>query len=107
MINVIYDVDLDLPVTPYEGVGIGLGLIDVDSDNGAVLTINDDSLEFAWNVLLGVAYQLNEAVNLTAGYRYLGITDPDFDASAGGASGTLDAEDVQAHEFVFGLRYGF
>ena len=107
MVNVIYDVDLDLPVTPYIGVGIGLGLADADSDSGAVLNVNDDSLEFAWNVLLGAAYELNESVNITIGYRYLGITDPEFDASAGGASFTLDAENVQAHEFLLGLRYGF
>jgi OOP family OmpA-OmpF porin len=107
MVNVIYDIDLDSPVTPYIGVGIGLGLADVDSDNGALLDINDDSLEFAWNVLLGAAFQLNDSVSLTAGYKYLGITDPEFDATAGGASGTLDAEDVQSHEFLLGLRYGF
>ena len=88
-------------------MGIGLGLADVDSDSGAALSINDDSLEFAWNVLLGAAYQLNEAISLTAGYKYLGITDPDFDATAGGFNGTLDAEDLQSHEFLFGLRYGF
>jgi OOP family OmpA-OmpF porin len=107
MVNVIYDIDLDFPVTPYIGVGIGLGLADADSDNGAFLNIDDDSLEFAWNVLLGAAYQLNDSVSLTAGYKYLGITDPEFDTTAAGASFTLDAEDVQSHEFLLGLRYGF
>jgi opacity protein-like surface antigen len=56
---------------------------------------------------VGAAFQLNQTINLTAGYRYLGITDPDFDVSAGGFSGTLDAEDVQAHEFLMGVRVGF
>jgi len=107
MVNVIYDVELDLPVTPYVGVGVGLGLADVDGDNGAFLNGNDDSRELAWNVLLGAAFQLNDSVSLTAGYKYLGITDPEFDATAGGGSGTLDAEDVQSHEFLLGLRYGF
>jgi OOP family OmpA-OmpF porin len=107
MVNAIYDVDLDLPVTPYVGVGIGVGVADIDSDSGAALSINDDSVEFAWNVLLGVAFQLDETLSLTAGYRYLGITDPEFDATAGGGSGTLDAEDVQSHEFLVGLRVGF
>jgi OOP family OmpA-OmpF porin len=107
MANVIYDIDLDLPVTPYIGVGIGLGVADADSDNGAFIDIDDDSLEFAWNVLLGAAFQLNDSISLTAGYKYLGITDPEFDATLFGASGTLDAEDVQSHEFLMGLRYGF
>ena len=107
MVNAIYDIDLDFPVTPYVGVGIGVGVADVDSDRGAVLSVNDDSVEFAWNVLLGVAFPLNETLNLTAGYRYLGITDPEFDATVGGVRGTLDAEDVQSHEFLVGLRVEF
>ncbi len=106
MANVYYDFDLGIPVKPYLGVGIGVGIIEVNSDDSAVLKVDDDSAEFAWNIMLGAGYALNEHVDFSFGYRYLGTTDPEFDATLFGVPGTLDAE-ITVHEVLFGLRYNF
>jgi opacity protein-like surface antigen len=107
MANAYYDFDLGIPVKPYLGVGIGVGIIEVNSDDSAnVLKVDDDSAEFAWNIMLGAGYAVTEDVDLSFGYRYLGTTDPEFDATLLGVNGTLDAE-ITVHEVLFGLRYNF
>jgi len=105
MANIYYDFDLGSPVKPFIGGGIGVGIIDIDSDDSMnVLVVNDDSVEFAWNIMVGAGYGLTESIDLSFGYRYLGTTDPEFDATLFGISGTLDAE-ITVHEILFGLRY--
>ncbi len=107
MANVYYDFDAGFTFKPYLGVGIGIGIFEVNCDApGNVLNVDDDSAELAWNVMLGVGYALTEDVELYYGYRYLGTTDPEFDATLLGMSGTLEAE-VTIHEVLWGLRYNF
>ena len=107
MANVYYDFDIGFPVTPYLGAGIGFAHIEIDSQRNAILVVNDDSTEFAWNVMLGASYAASEAIDLSLGYRYLVTTDPEFDASITGVgSQKLDAE-ISLHEILFGLRYNF
>jgi opacity protein-like surface antigen len=109
MANVYYDFDVGSPITPYLGGGIGFANIDIDSDSDADLVVNDDSTEFAWNVMLGASYAASEAIDLSLGYRYLSAPDPQFDASSVAVlptSGKIDAE-ISLHEILFGLRYNF
>ncbi len=109
MANVYYDLDLESPVTPYLGVGIGLGFIDVDTGVTplSVLVVNDSATEFAWNIMVGASYGVTDNIDLSLGYRYLGTTDPELDATlVGFGSGTLDAE-IAVHEILFGFRYNF
>ena len=96
--NVYYDFDLELPVTPYLGAGIGVGFIEVDP-------VNDEATEFAWNIMFGASYGVTDTIGLSLGYRYLGTTDAELDAT-GPASGTVDAE-IAVHEILFGFRYNF
>ena len=108
LVNLYYDINLGLPVTPYVGAGIGIALIDVDSDSAAnVLIVNDDSTEFAWNVMAGAASSATDNVDLTFGYRYLSSTDAKLDATVVGVGNfTMDAE-FGVHEVMFGARYNF
>ena len=96
--NVYYDFDLELPVTPYLGAGIGVGFIEVGP-------VNDEATEFAWNIMFGASYDVTDTVGLSLGYRYLGTTDAELDAT-GPASGTVHAE-IAVHEILFGFRYNF
>jgi opacity protein-like surface antigen len=108
LVNLYYDLDLGLPVTPYVGAGIGIARIDVDSVGAAnVLVVNDDSIEFAWNVMAGAALSVTDNVDLTLGYRFLSTTDAEFDATVVGVGDfTMDAE-FGVHEVMFGARYNF
>ena len=105
--NLYIDFTPRSPVTPYVGVGIGVALIDVDSNGSAnALTINDDSTEFAWNVMAGAAWSVTDNVDLTLGYRFFSTTDAKLDATVAGVSGPVDA-DLKVHEVMFGARYNF
>ncbi len=106
--NLYIDFKPRSPVTPYVGAGIGVANIDVDSNSSAnVLIVNDDSTEFAWNVMAGAAWSVTDDVVLSLGYRYLGTTDAKLDFTVVGVgTGTMDAE-FGVHEVMFGARYNF
>jgi opacity protein-like surface antigen len=106
--NLYFDFTPREPVTPYVGVGIGVALIDVDSDGSAnVLTINDDSTEFAWNVMAGAAWSVTDNVDLTLGYRYLSTNDGEFNATEVGVGSSEMDVGFGVHEVMFGARYNF
>ena len=108
MANLYYDIDLGVPFSPYVGFGIGVAVVDVDSNKSAnVLIVNDSSAEFAWNVMVGGTLAISDIVDLSLGYRYVGITYPKLDATlVEVGTGTIKAE-IEAHEIVLGIRYNF
>ena len=77
-------------------MGAGIANIDIGTD---------DSTEFAWSVLLGASYAINDRIDLSLGYRYLETTKPKLEI-AGVGSGTLEGE-ATFHEILCGLRYNF
>ena len=85
-----------------------VGFIEVDPGNASVFIVNDEATEFAWTIMFGVFYGVTDTIDLSLGYRYLGTTDPELDATLPfvPASGTVDAE-IAAHEILFGFRYNF
>jgi len=107
-VNAYYDLLPDAAINPFVGAGLGFAVIRVDSDAGAnVLVVDDTSVEFAWNVLAGAEVPVGDRVALSVAYRYLGTTDPEFDATLVGVGrGTLDAE-VTVHEVLFGATFRF
>ena len=107
MANVYVDFDFGYAVKPYIGGGIGVGFIDVDKGSSNILIVDDEATEFAWNIMAGASYRVLENIDLSLGYRYLGTTDPDLDATlVGFGTGKLNAE-ITVHEVLFGLRYNF
>ena len=107
MANVYIDFDFGYAVKPYIGGGIGVGFIDVDKGSSNILIVDDEATEFAWNIMAGASYRVLENIDLSLGYRYLGTTDPDLDATlVGFGTGKLNAE-ITVHEVLFGLRYNF
>lgn len=107
MVNAIYDVAVDFPITPYVGAGIGLGVVTIDSDTSTCFVCVDDTdVQFAWNLMVGGSTAVTEQISLSAGYRYTGITAPEVQDEILGAD--IEADDpLDIHEIVFGLRYSF
>ena len=103
LVIVIYDIDYwDALAVPYVGAGIGLGYAMLDSKPSAVLRVDAGSAEFAWNALVGIRFRVFDNTLLSLGYRYLGITDPDFSRSAGRV-----ASEFSSHEIFTGIGYEF
>lgn len=97
MANAYFDYLTCTPWTPYVGAGLGTSYLKADWGEQAKSVYN-----LAWQVMGGVAYDINSHWTLDAGYRYadLGRVRKNF--------GT-DVKKVTArdHEILFGVRYAF
>ena len=97
MANVYFDYLTCTPWTPYVGAGLGPSYLKADFGDEAKSVYN-----LAWQVMAGVAYDLNSHWTLDAGYRYadLGRVRKNF----GDSVAKVSARD---HEILFGVRYNF
>lgn len=78
--------------TPY--VGAGVGIIDSDLEGtGPFFRVTGGNTNLAYQVMLGIAYEVSSSVALTAGYRFLGTFA--FD------------ENVMLNELNLGARFMF
>jgi OOP family OmpA-OmpF porin len=121
MANGYFDYDLGIGVVPYVGVGIGWGLLDFDTKNKGLpeqVSVEGDASVFAWSLMIGGSYPVNEVIDVSLGYRYIATTDPEVNSSlviksivdpAGNPARRarrLDTE-YDAHEAVLALRFHF
>ena len=92
------------PASIYVGAGVGFAALKIDGTSN-VLFGDDDPIDFAWNVGIGINYALTRNVSLSAGYRYVGLGKRKIDLT-GGVSGPNDEVefDPQAHELRVGIR---
>jgi outer membrane protein OmpA-like peptidoglycan-associated protein len=75
MANVLYDFMPASTITPYIGVGAGVAFIDSNSSLG--------STQFAYQAMLGLAYNINESMRFQVEGRYLGTTNPSVNTPFG------------------------
>lgn len=102
--NVLYDIDTGTAFTPYIGAGVGAANIDADGYTPVGATsINDDDTVFAYQGILGAAYNLGSSAQIFADYRYFATQDPEFSAASGVS---VDGE-YASHTILVGLRFFF
>ncbi len=90
MVNGYYDIEMpNSPLTPY--VGFGLGFLDFDIDVAGLGQVVSET-EFAYQVMLGLGYEISPNTVLTAGYRFFGFTNN---------------EGAYTHELNLGARFMF
>jgi OmpA-OmpF porin, OOP family len=102
--NGYYDFDTGGPIKPY--VGVGIGGARVSMSNVAVhgnALVNDDDVDFAYQAMAGVGYQVTPQGTLFVGYRYFAVDDPTFNTSVGSRVGS----DFASHNIEVGYRIGF
>jgi OmpA-OmpF porin, OOP family len=68
LVNLSYDFLPGALVTPYVGAGVGVAFIDSNTSLG--------STQFAWDALVGVRYNISNAMTIGVEGRYLGTTNP-------------------------------
>lgn len=101
LVNGIYDIETDTPVTPYIMVGAGIMNIDGDisynREDGALETQSADGTTVAGQVGLGLSYELTPEIDLVGGYSFLGApTDK-----------TGDDQVIMMHSAHIGINYSF
>ena len=114
MANLYYDFHLSC-VTLYVGGGIGIdfnrikvksiGGIPISSFTGTLAGYKcaEEDLYFAWNIMAGVAYPLNNCWTLEGGYRLFSKTKISFSQNVGFSKSNVPL----THGLEAGLRYSF
>ena len=105
MANLYTDIEMTDAIEIYLGGGIGLTRIEGNgstTDGTVVLTTLGDNADWVvtYQVMVGVAVQVQESMKLTAGYRGLTFEDPEF-----GGGVKYDAPWIDSVEV--GIRFSF
>ena len=78
MANLLYDFMPTSVITPYVGAGAGVAFVDSNSSLG--------STQFAYQGMIGVAYNVNEQLRFMVEGRYVGTTNPSVNTPFGNVS---------------------
>lgn len=119
MANVYYDLRTVWlgPFTPY--VGFGIGGARVNENREGTLTIHGPEREtervqidkwrtaFAYQARIGVGYDVNRWLDLSAGYRYVHISAGDREGLGLVPGLTVHSEAVRNHSFELGAAFKF
>jgi opacity protein-like surface antigen len=102
MVNAYYDFDTGSAWQPFLGAGIGYGLMQIEG-----WTTHHDAGAFAYQLIAGCGYALNEKWTIDLQYRLFGTQDPEFttrDPDVGKI--TIDSEYL-TNTVMLGVRYYF
>lgn len=101
MANLVYDLQpmsWASALKPYIGVGVGAATFEFDGTS----LLDDTSTKFAYQLRVGLGYEIRPALILDLGYRYFDASDPEFRS----ANGKFDT-DYRSHAVEAGVRYRF
>jgi opacity protein-like surface antigen len=101
LFNGYYDFKNESAFTPFISVGIGVAKVNVNDFNtpgSGVPNADEDDTVFAYQVGAGIAYAVNDRVNIDVKYRYFATEDPEFD--------TVKTE-YSSHNVYAGVRVYF
>lgn len=105
MVSGFYDIDTDSKFTPYIGGGLGIAFIDTDSwsineeDFIPIVFPSTDQQVFSWQLQAGLAYEINERVDLTTDLTYKDTSDFNI--------GIMSVKPSALISFEAGLRFYF
>ncbi|HUA37315.1 MAG TPA: outer membrane beta-barrel protein [Candidatus Sulfopaludibacter sp.] len=81
LVDVTYQIPIKGPWSAYVGAGAG-GAATFLSYNTSGTTLSDTAFTFAYQAQLGVNYALTKNASFNLDYEFLGMTDPNWQASA-------------------------
>lgn len=103
MLNGYYDLDTGSRWMPYVGAGIGAAYVEAELATGGQGIVVDDDVVFAYQAMIGVAYQTTAFSAIGLGYRYFATDDPDLEAP----NGTTFSSEYSSHNIELELRLKF
>lgn len=105
-LSAMYNMTYELPLAQGLGLAFGAGagldyaLLDIPG-------INDSDLNFAYQGIVQVNYALSPSTEMTLGYRYMHVLDPEFEDTVAGTTAQAAFDDFSKHAVTIGVRYTF
>ena len=106
MANVLYDIPVTDKMTVSLGAGAGADYAELDYAPNIAGFQDDDHWSFAYQGIAGISYAVGSQTSLFLNYRYLRVTDPEFDFRPS-VNQYLEGDDFVKHTATIGLRYHF
>jgi OOP family OmpA-OmpF porin len=106
MSNLLFDIPTGSQLTPYIGGGVG-GAYSRFDDVGSAFAgnaIHDDPIQFAFQGIAGVAFEVTDNFDFTLDYRYFRTLETSYNLANGGGSAELEYDN---HTVMAGLRFTF
>lgn len=105
MANVIYDIRLADKLGLALGVGAGADYAELTDQRGG-LELSDEDWNLAYQGIAGLNYAIGSRTTAFVNYRYLRVSNPEFDMRGQAASAyEFDGDDFAKHTITAGLRY--
>jgi opacity protein-like surface antigen len=103
MVNGLYDHIFEGSLfSAFLGAGVGAARVSLDSNDGGIV---DSDVVFAYQLMVGLGYQITNSTTLTLGYRYFNTTNPEFAILA--SPGSVIKTEVEMNEVLLGARIAF
>ncbi len=105
MLNGYYDFNKGGTWEPYIGLGVGYASVDINANDVDPVPVgfDDDSQTWAWQGMLGVAWEVTDQMAIDFSYRYFDAPEIDFNTTAGASR----EGDYVEHAVLAGIRYTF
>src|SRR5216683_1236159 len=104
MLNAFYDYDTGSAWRPYIDAGIGAARLSMKNVAAAgVPVVNAFDSVFAYQLGLGIGYEVTKSLTLALDYRYFTTLDPTFRDAAGNSFNS----EFTSHNLSLGIRYRF
>ncbi len=107
MLNGYYDFNRGGDVQPYVGVGVGGARLGVSAAGGPFGAWSDEDTVFAYQAMVGIAFNLTEQLGLDVGYRYFAAPDAEFDGDTANFTAAAFEADYEHQAVTVGLRWQF
>lgn len=105
-VSAMYNMTYEFPLAQGLGVAVGAGA-GLDYAFLDIPGIDDSDLNFAVQGIVQLNYALSSTTELTLGYRYLRVLDPEFEDTAAGVTTQAAFDDFSKHALTIGVRYTF
>jgi OmpA-OmpF porin, OOP family len=105
MLNLLYDIPITerFKISLGAGAGADYAMLDQRFDTS---NFEDENWSFAYQGIAGLNYAVGEQSELFVNYRYLRVTNPEFDLRPV-TNIFIEGDDIVKHTVTLGLRYHF
>lgn len=108
MANIMYEcafIVCDCCLRPYFGAGFGAATVNFEANSANMTAVDGDDTVFAYQLIVGLAYPVNECIDVALEYRYFDTSEFEFSPAA---SETFESREyIGSHNLLVTAKYVF